>query len=330
MVPIVALLLGSCLAAPLPDSLRHAWVYRIRDTLDVGAAIGAWRNARLGALYLSLDPLRLDDSARGGSPRYARKVVELLDSCAGSRIAVHAMVLQEHELALPEHHARALARIESFARFVDRHPRLRHHPLEGLHFDVEPHALPQWSSKHPAVCDTLLRGYQELLRRADSLAHGTESVPGRLPWARLSAAIGHFHDRQAASGKTPSGDPSVWARHLDVLVPMAYLDGGRWDGESLEAKVSTTWRYARGEVEAAPTVVGVRGSRFQTAAERAALEQGLMDSARGNPNFRGVAWFGLPGSPTLDIDRGDRGGAREAGVLLGGRIRAGSADPPSR
>lgn len=306
MVPIAALLLGSCLSAPLPDSARHAWVYRIRDTTDVGAAVGAWRSARLGVLYLSLDPSRLDDSARGGSPRYVRKVVELLDSCASSGLAVHAMILQEHALALPENHDRALARIESFARFVDRHPRLRHRPLAGLHFDVEAHALPQWSSQDPKACDTLVRSYQELLRRIDSLAHGTTSVvPGRLPWARLSAAMGHFHDRQAASGKVPSGAPSVWARHLDVLVPMAYLDGERWEAESLEAKISTTWRYARGEVEAAPTVVGVRGSRFRTAAERAALEQGLVDSARGNPNFRGVAWFGLPGSSTLDVDRGD-------------------------
>lgn len=306
MVPIAALLLGSCLSAPLPDSSRHAWVYRIRDTTDVGAAVGAWRSARLGALYLSLDPSRLDDSARGGSPRYARKVVELLDSCASSRIAVHAMVLQEHEFALPEHHARALGRIESFARFVERHPRLRNRPLAGLHFDVEPHALPQWSSKDPKACDALLRSYQELLRRIDSLVHGTDSVvPGLLPWVGLSAAVGHFHDRQAASGKTPSGAPSVWARHLDVLVPMAYLDGDRWEAASLEARISTTWRYARGEVEGAPTVVGVRGSRFRSAAERAALEQGLADSARGNPNFRGVAWFGLPGSPTLDVDRGD-------------------------
>jgi hypothetical protein len=305
MLQLFALLLGSCVFAPLPDSARFAWVYHIRDTTNVGGAIEAWRSARLGALYLSLDPLRLDDSTRGGSPRYDRKIVELLDSCAAAGLAVHAMILQEHELALREHHPRALSRIDAFARFVDRHPRLRGRPLMGLHFDVEPHALPRWSSKDPQACDTLLRSYQELLRRIDSLVHGTDSVPGRLPWARLSAAIGHFHDRQAVSGKTPSGAPSVWSRHLDVLVPMAYLDGDRWDTASLEAKIATTWRYARGEVEAAPTVVGVRGSRFRTAAERTALEQGLADSARGNPNFRGVAWFGLPGSHTLDIDRGD-------------------------
>lgn len=305
MLTLSALLLGLVQAVPFPDSARFAWVYHIRDTTNIRAAVGAWRAARLGALYLSLDPLRLDDSARGGSPRYSLTVAELLDSCAAAGLVVHAMILQEHALALPENHARALARLEAFARFVDRHPRLRRTPLAGLHFDVEPHALPQWSSKDPAVCEALLRQYQELLRRIDSLAHGTVSVPGRLPWARLSAAIGHFHDRQAVSGKTPSGAPSIWAKHLDVLVPMAYLDGDRWDTASLEAKIATTWRYARGEVEAAPTVVGVRGSRFRTAAERTALEQGLADSARGNPNFRGVAWFGLPGSHTLDIDRGD-------------------------
>ncbi len=305
MLMLSALLLGLAQATPFPDSARFAWVYRIRDTTNIRAAVGAWKSARLGGLYLSLDPLRLDDSARGGSPRYSRTVAEILDSCAAAGLAVHAMILQEHELALVEHHARALARIESFARFVDRHPRLRGSPLVGLHFDVEPHALPTWSSRDPAACETLLRSYQELLRRIDSLTHGTISVPGRLPWARLSAAIGHFHDRQAVSGKTPSGAPSIWAKHLDVLVPMAYLDGDRWEAAPLDAKIATTWRYARGEVEAAPTVVGVRGSRFRTPAERAALEQGLADSARGNPNFRGVAWFGLPGSHTLDIDRGD-------------------------
>jgi len=303
MLSLSALLLGLATAAPLPDSARFAWVYHIRDTTDIHAAVGAWRDARLGALYLSLDPLRLDDSARGGSRAYDRKIVALLDSCAANRMPVHAMILQEHALALPEHHARALARIEAFARFVDRHPRLRHHPLEGLHFDVEPHALPQWSSKDPATCDALLRGYQELLRRADSLVHGTDSVTGRLPWARISAALGHFHDSRAATGEVPSGAPSRWAAHLDALVPMAYLDGARWDAATLDAKIAATWRLARGEVAAAPTVVGVRGSRFPSASDRATLEQGLADSARGNGNFRGVAWFGLPGSPTLDIER---------------------------
>ena len=113
----------------------------------------------------------------------------------------------------------------------------------------------------------------------------------RLPWMRVSSATAYFYDNLYERNSMSLGDLRIQSKYLDAMIPMAYLssdDAGRF---SLDRKVEEIIIKVEGEVETAPTVVGINANNFDSFVDTETVENALWDHFGHNPNFRGVCLF---------------------------------------
>ena len=183
--------------------------------------------ARLGAiarrLYLSVEDgprLVVDD------PDDARRLGELLDRAAGRfGLAVEAMLLQDPSwVSDPTGAVERVARVVAFhaARRASGRP-----GFAGLHFDLEPHTTETWECAVVGERAAIVRGLQDIFRRARAAARAGAPAPSPTMSAALPWWLGPL------SAEVPNTTPAKWLVELDEVVLMVYGEpGGPLVGES--------------------------------------------------------------------------------------------------
>lgn len=131
--------------------------------------------------------------------------------------AANAHGLRIHALAgdpvhtLRENHERVLARVEAFAAFNES--AAADERFAGLHFDIEPHGLPQWKKAGDAEKAELLTQFVELNAKV------VERLHARAPGTLYGADIAFWFDKTKPDGTpvypvTFRGETTDATRHL--------------------------------------------------------------------------------------------------------------------
>lgn len=164
--------------------MRAMWVYETEAMLGSGKAgaemLAFARSRRITDLFLQA---HFTSKAKPDTFEVteATKVKNLLRDATAQGLRVHALAGDPLH-TLRENHAKVLGRVEALAAFNrGTGPSAR---FAGLHFDIEPHALPAWKTASDEQKCTLLTQFvevnvaaAELLRaRAPGVIFGTDIV----------------------------------------------------------------------------------------------------------------------------------------------------------
>ena len=112
----------------------------------------------------------------------------------------------------------------------------------------------------------------------------------------LSASIAWWYNEQATNGNLPSGDASLIAQRVEVLVPMVY-DG---IGDTVQSLISRS----EDEIAKAPTLIGIGASEFPTYVDLLGAVESLNSHFADTVNYEGVSIYEyqslrqLPGGPS--------------------------------
>ncbi len=175
-----------------------------------GDAVAFLRAKGVDRVYLSPGPTPLDPALAQW-----RDALTALHR-AGIRVY---LLLAENGWADPARRAGLDARLAGFARFQAA----AEQPFDGLHLDVEPHALPDWSSRPDSLLDGLVAVFEAARTRVDALP-----VP-----VALGASVPVWFAARAGTDRA-----ARVAVVLDELVLMAY---GRPSGPRVR-EAAAAWR----------------------------------------------------------------------------------------
>jgi hypothetical protein len=87
-------------------------------------------------------------------------------------VRVHALTGDPTDV-LPENHSKVLGRVDAVVAFNEAAP--HHARFSGIHFDIEPHALPKWKTSDDAEKTELLTRFVEVHAKAAELLHARAS-----------------------------------------------------------------------------------------------------------------------------------------------------------
>lgn len=185
---------GAIAAAPVTSAtgqsaaaaaqMRAMWVYETEELLGSGKAgaemLAFAKSRRITDLFLQAHFIS-KTKADTFEIAEAAKMKNLLRDASAQGIRVHALAGDPMH-TLRENHSRVLGRVEALAAFnKSTGPSAR---FAGLHFDIEPHALPVWKTASDEQKCVLLTQFvevnvaaAELLRaRAPGVIFGTDIV----------------------------------------------------------------------------------------------------------------------------------------------------------
>jgi hypothetical protein len=138
----------SSLEVPIPAQARGMWVWGTRQRLarpdGVTELVASARAANLNEVYLSVEPELAE-------PRLPELVTALHD--AGMRVEA---LTGDAQWYLPERRSASSAVVDAVAAYNTRVPAAAR--FAGVHFDIEPHQLPQNKGNHaflPALAEAL-------------------------------------------------------------------------------------------------------------------------------------------------------------------------------
>ncbi len=254
-------------AAPLrtPESLG-VWVWSLQPPIPLRDFV---RAAGVTEVFLATPT-----SPTGDEARQVRRTVRLLHD-DGVRVSALG-----GDPAWVRHHDWALDWAQSALATAD---------FDGLHLDVEPHALPGWQD--PPTRRDLVRRYLALLDEVRPL-HDRLVVDVQFAYGSVDAPSGTFAD--------------AILRRVDEVTVMSYRDTAR--GSNSLLAVSRDWRV-RGERAGVPVRLAVETNpstegehvTFAEEGERAMLRvlRAVDDRLRGTATYAGFAVHDLDGWQAL-------------------------------
>ncbi len=280
--------------------VRAMWVYETPELLRSAAAraelIEFCAPRKITDLFLQA---HFGAKAKGGPYEISDAVAMrgLLREANAHGLRVHALA-GDPAHALRENHERVLARVEAFAVFNESAaPEER---FAGLHFDIEPHGLPQWKKASDAEKAELLTQFVEVNAKA------VECLHIRAPGALYGADIAFWFDKTRADGTpvypvTFRGVTTDAPRHLlgfvDNLCSMSYRGEveGRNGMIALVARSIASADQAKGRVFAGVKMANI-GPRMESFYGRTEQEMDAelrkVDAAyRTHRGYAGLAYF---------------------------------------
>jgi hypothetical protein len=262
-IPITA-----AVAADAAPPMRAMWVYETADLLHTDAARGELLEfcvpRKITDLFLQTHFVA---KAKGGSYEIADAAAlrGLLREAKARGLRVHALA-GDPAHTLRENHEKVLARVEAFAAFNEGGA--KDERFAGLHFDIEPHALPQWKKANDAEKAELLTQFVELNAKV------VERLHERSPDALYGADITFWLDKTKPDGTpvypvTFRGVTTDATRHLlgfvDQLGVMSYR--GTVEGENgmiaIVARSIASADKAKGRVFVGVKMANI-GARMET------------------------------------------------------------------
>ena len=183
--------------------------------------------------YVFLIGLVDTESSRQRFRNYARELSK-------RNIAFHVMTLIGAEpLYYPELSVELLTNITDFIQEENL-------TVAGIHVDIEPHALKEWTSE---TKDAIFQKYLALLEQL-------RQVMDRKPELLFSAAVAWWYSSNTQEGKLSNGRgyDLVNDKRLHMLVPMLYWEDGQKHNETDQILIGGRYYLDDG----ADTVIGIR------------------------------------------------------------------------
>lgn len=256
--------------AQTSGSVRAVWMYGF-SSFDNTLVTQNLNAMGINRVFLSTNSLSLESDAA-----YRTKMLDLLAQAHAAGIEIHAMTLEDPNFTYD--HASAQVHFGRFLDFCEANPSSC---FDGIHIDVEPHDVTNWSAWRDAADDAaknlIMESYVQLLATLRTQLDERPAVS--LPF---SAAIAWWWNENAVSGSLPAAAAGNLAAHLDYLVPMAY----RENADRIHAG-------AADEVAIAPTLVGINVPDLDLPDYASVLATSAELDARfaGQPNYLGIATF---------------------------------------
>ena len=182
---------------------RAVWVWSdrvMRDPLAADSLFEWARRHRVGRLFQHVEPLLMEDP---------EAVARFLRRARSDGFVVEALLGDPAWLTAPDS---ALTRVD---RLLGMHDRLGTDTLAAMHFDVEPHALPEWRRRQ----GVLVRRFQSLVEQVRA-RRGDRSIP-------LHFDIPVWYD-EVRLPDAPATSVAAWlVRRVDGVTLMAYVTDRR-------------------------------------------------------------------------------------------------------
>ncbi len=247
--------------------IKAVWLYEF-PRLDNQTLVDELREMKINRVYVSIDASRLLPDGSSASLDYSQKVQDFVDRAHKVKIGVHAMTLEDPTFTYVTQHTKALQLVDWILKFCAN---AKNNPaFEGIHVDIEPHAMPAWAealrNNKWATLEGMMQQYVQLLIAIKRLIHNSNVA------LEFSAATHWQYTEWAKQGKLNSADAKLISKSLDMIVPMIYEIR---DGEKIYLR-------AANEVRSAPTLVGVSAENF---IEYLQLEKTLIDGKRSPPTL---------------------------------------------
>jgi len=190
------------------------WLYNFDqyDLDDLDVLVGNLDSMGFKTVWLSTDTAKLDEES------YSGKVSSFIGKAKeeDKGIFVHAMILQDPNFTRTVNHEKALQDVDAVLSYNLENPG---RAFDGIHIDVEPYGLDDWSKTDWENNNNLMAMYIELLSKIHRKLQGKSLM--------FSAAHPHWYQNRANElpDEFPNGQTSQFGEYLDVIVLMVY-DGG--------------------------------------------------------------------------------------------------------
>ena len=283
---------------------RTVWMYDF-DSRDNATQVGFLHSMNINQVFLSTSTRRIDTASASYDAAYTSKLKDFVTLANSHGIRIHAMTLQAPNFTFPSEHANGVALVEHALAYNSAHPGAT---FDGIHIDTEPQALTEWDSI-PGETDAdtwsrregLIQDFVLLLsqlRTAIDASGQSIEFSAALPWwfnENAERCVDHAESPPCSiSGfRLPSGDATMLAQHLDVLVLMVFFDRPA-NPDLAGLDVDRLKNRSADEISETLTVIGINADGdFGTAtySEVDAILNALTDHFVGEANYLGTAVF---------------------------------------
>ncbi len=256
------------------------WLYNFND-LDNNIILQNLKKHAVKKVFLSVNHAQLQDE----TSTYFQKIKSFIISAHQNNISIHAMTLEDPIFSFEKYHSKA----EEIIGIILNYCKKQQNSLaafDGIHLDVEPHILPEWTELDWGANEKIMQQYINLLKKTKSqitIQALPKPVTSQIKF-ELSSAIGWWYNEQAKAGNLPSGDAKILMAHLDFIVPMVYDGVGK--------SVSDIIQRVSDEIQEAPTMIGLDPKNFSTLKTLlASVEQLNNKHFYANKNYKYVCLF---------------------------------------
>ncbi|MFH0887079.1 MAG: hypothetical protein V1843_02805, partial [bacterium] len=255
---------------PTSSIIKAVWMYNIA-TIDNTATTDALKNMGINTVFLSVDDTLLPGGS-SYSATYTDKVKDFITKANTNSISTHAMILEAPTYTYTTNHTSALSHVQTVINFCKNNTATA---FSGIHIDVEPHALPEWTTTYTGTQEALMQQYISLLSQIHDLIKGSSGLSS----LNFSAAIAYWYNEKYLEGVLPSGSAANIARYVDTMIPMAY------------ATTLPVYNQSSDEVAAGPAIVGIDASNYSTYASISREITSLNANFAASANYRGACVF---------------------------------------